>query len=123
VCLGQIKIPLKTMISLKNRRLNKKGMVDYVFRHGSRIYGDSLSILVADPRSFNEHSRMGFVIRKTTGKAVLRNILRRTLRKAFQDAYPHFKKPSWILFNVPYGPVEVSLKVFRKSAIELLELV
>lgn len=122
-CLGQIQFSLMTMIKLKNKRLNKKGMVSYVFRYGNRIYGDALSILVAHPRSLNEHSRMGFVIRKSTGKAVFRNILRRMLRKAFQESHPHFKKPSWIVFNVPSGPIEISLKVFRKSAIELLKLV
>lgn len=45
-------------------------------------------------------SRIGFVIRKRTGNAPLRNAMRRVLRETFRARSPAFKRPAWLIFDV-----------------------
>ena len=45
-------------------------------------------------------SRIGFVIRKRTGNAPLRNAMRRVLREIFRLRAPAFARPAWVVFDV-----------------------
>jgi ribonuclease P protein component len=45
-------------------------------------------------------SRIGFVIRKRTGAAPLRNAMRRVLREIFRLRAPSFARPAWIVFDI-----------------------
>jgi len=65
-------------------------------------------------------SRVGFVIRKRTGNAPLRNAMRRVLRELFRERSPLFLRPSWVVFDVAEKAAEVSRAEFRGRADALL---
>jgi ribonuclease P protein component len=45
-------------------------------------------------------SRVGFIVRKRTGVAPLRNAMRRVLREVFRLRAPAFARPAWIVFDI-----------------------
>lgn len=45
-------------------------------------------------------SRVGFIVRKRTGVAPLRNAMRRVLREIFRVRAPSFARPAWVIFDV-----------------------
>jgi ribonuclease P protein component len=47
-----------------------------------------------------QESRVGFVIRKRTGNAPLRNAMRRVLRELFNKHSGSFARPAWVVFDV-----------------------
>lgn len=114
---------------IKNTRLNKGYMFSLLFKEGARLKSEGLSIQYVNPLSSSEiekrdgrlaSSKVGFLIRKKTGKAVFRNTLRRKLRTAFMQHAPHFSTPTWILFDIPKGPLKVGVKELVQNANILL---
>ena len=61
-------------------------------------------------------SRVGFVIRKRTGNAPLRNAMRRVLRELFRERSPLFMRPSWVVFDVAEKASETTRAEFRARA-------
>ena len=58
-------------------------------------------------------SRIGFVIRKRTGVAPLRNAMRRVLREVFRLRAPLFARPAWVIFDIS---ADISRKAGAKTA-------
>ena len=71
-----------------------------------------------------DHSRLGFIIRKKVGKAPMRNSIRRTLRCAFQNLLQNFlqnnSKGYWIVFDVSNQASKCHRKELRSEADRLL---
>jgi ribonuclease P protein component len=65
-------------------------------------------------------SRIGFVIRKRTGNAPLRNAMRRVLRELFNRRSPAFSRPAWVVFDVAEKASETTRADFRGKADALL---
>ena len=65
-------------------------------------------------------SRIGFVIRKRTGNAPLRNSIRRTLRESFRSALEKFPRPVWVVFDVMENAGTSSRRILRENADFLL---
>lgn len=65
-------------------------------------------------------SRIGFVIRKRTGNAPLRNAMRRVLRELFNKHSGSFSRPAWVVFDVSDKAGEDTRAVFRTKADALL---
>ncbi len=65
-------------------------------------------------------SRIGFVIRKRTGNAPLRNAMRRILRELFNKHSDSFGRPVWVVFDVSDKAGEDTRAVFRTKAEALL---
>ena len=65
-------------------------------------------------------SRIGFVIRKRTGNAPLRNAMRRVLRELFRERSPSFSRPAWVVFDVAEKASETTRAEFRLRAANLL---
>lgn len=65
-------------------------------------------------------SRIGFVIRKRTGNAPLRNAMRRVLRELFRNRSETFSRPAWVVFDVAEKAGETSRAEFRTRADNLL---
>jgi ribonuclease P protein component len=65
-------------------------------------------------------NRIGFVIRKRTGDAPLRNAMRRVLRELFRERSPSFSRPAWVVFDVAEKAAEVTRAEFRARAAGLL---
>jgi ribonuclease P protein component len=63
----------------------------------SRNFPISMRILQADDIG---ESRVGFIVRKRTGVAPLRNAMRRVLREVFRLRAPSFLRPAWVIFDV-----------------------
>lgn len=67
-----------------------------------------------------QESRVGFVIRKRTGSAPLRNAMRRILRELFNQHSPRFPRPAWVVFDVAEKAAETTRAEFRAKADALL---
>ncbi|HLU69682.1 MAG TPA: ribonuclease P protein component [Fibrobacteria bacterium] len=67
-----------------------------------------------------QESRVGFVIRKRTGNAPLRNAMRRILRELFNTHSSGFARPSWVVFDVAEKASETTRAEFRARADALL---
>jgi len=78
----------------------------------------SLRLLRADPA---DQSRVGFIIRKKAGNAVLRNAIRRVLREVFRLHLPRITEPTWVIFDVMNSAHTVTRSYLRLQAIQLLE--
>lgn len=65
-------------------------------------------------------SRVGFVIRKRSGNAPLRNAMRRVLRDLFRRISPAFARPAWVVFDVSEKVSETTRTEFRARAETLL---
>ena len=62
----------------KTNRLSKNGSFGYVYKHGSPIYGKSLTLIYV--RNSNSVVRVGFSVSNKIGKAVVRNKVKRRMR-------------------------------------------
>jgi ribonuclease P protein component len=65
-------------------------------------------------------SRVGFVIRKRTGNAPLRNAMRRVLRELFNKHSAAFTRPAWVVFDVAEKASETTRADFRGKADTML---
>lgn len=86
----------------------------------SRKFPISMRLLHADDIV---ESRIGFVIRKRTGGAPLRNAMRRVLREIFRLRAPSFARPTWIVFDISDKAAKTpgeTRAVFRDKAEALL---
>jgi ribonuclease P protein component len=61
-------------------------------------------------------SRIGFVIRKRTGNAPLRNAIRRVLRELFNKHSDSFSRPTWVVFDVAEKASDNTRSEFRAKA-------
>lgn len=92
------------------RRVRTEGTV-------SRKFPLSMRTLHADDIL---ESRVGYVIRKRTGDAPLRNAMRRILRESFNRHSPSFARPGWVVFDVSVDAARVTRAEFRERADALL---
>lgn len=67
-----------------------------------------------------DHSRIGFIIRKKVGKAPMRNSIRRTLRCSFQVALKRMQEGTWIVFDVSDKASKCRRSELRAEADRLL---
>jgi ribonuclease P protein component len=67
-----------------------------------------------------DQSRVGFIIRKKVGKAVLRNAIRRILRELFRAHLSQFRAPTWVVFDVMNEASDYTRRQVRESADKLL---
>ena len=65
-------------------------------------------------------NRIGFVIRKRTGNAPLRNAMRRVLRELFRLNSPSFTQNAWVVFDITDKASETTRREFRERASGLL---
>ena len=65
-------------------------------------------------------SRLGFVVRKRTGHAPMRNSIRRTLRESFRSALADFSRPAWVVFDVMDNAAQFPRRTLRENAGVLL---
>lgn len=80
----------------KINRLTKKNDFDEVFKKGQSIKKDFLLVKIAD--NDLKESRFGFVVsKKISNKAVVRNRVKRLLRKAVSDQLQDIKKSKDII--------------------------
>jgi ribonuclease P protein component len=96
-------------------------MFNHVIKCGHLIKCDGLSLSYATPSLENDRSRIGFIIRKSTGKAVFRNYLKRTIREIFKEREADFSGKKWIVLKIPSGPIKVPVKELVQGAIGLLK--
>lgn len=92
------------------RRIRAEGLV-------LRKFPLSMRTLQADDI---QESRVGFVIRKRTGNAPLRNAMRRVLRELFNHRSLTFARPAWVVFDVAEKAADTTRAEFRAQADALL---
>lgn len=68
-------------------RVTQPGDFRTIMRRGRRVTTDNAVIMVFD-RQVREPGRFGFVVAKTVGGAVTRNLVRRRLRAVCRDLLP-----------------------------------
>ncbi len=111
---------LSRQLRLSERRIVGQEMYRRVFKQGRAQRGEHLNLWLLKPTEPQEITRVGFVIRKKTGKAHLRNRLRRIFRALFQSRIPQWESPVWIVFDVPPRPLRGSIRQIRDEAESLL---
>jgi ribonuclease P protein component len=65
--------------------------------------------------------RLGFIVRKKTGNAVMRNSMRRVLREAFRARMDRIKTPAWLVFDVLPQASTLTRRTLRLKGEELME--
>jgi ribonuclease P protein component len=93
-------------------------MYKKVFEGGRALRGSPLSLRYF--RADQDWSRVGFIIRKKAGDAPMRNSIRRTLRRAFQEALPALPEGLWVVFDVSDKASTVTRARLRGEADRLL---
>jgi ribonuclease P protein component len=93
-------------------------MYKQVFEKGRALRGSPLTLRLF--RAEADITRVGFIIRKKTGKAPLRNSIRRTLRSSFQAALPVLGEGAWLVFDVSDKAASVTRARLREEADKLL---
>lgn len=93
-------------------------MYKMVFENGRALRGSPLTLRLF--RADQEISRVGFIIRKKTGDAPMRNSMRRTLRTCFQAALPQLGEGAWLIFDVSDKAASVTRARLRDEADKLL---
>lgn len=97
----------------------KPSMYQAVLKQG-RVYRGSPLVLKALFPAPDGQMRLGFIIRKKVGDAVLRNTMRRILRESFRESFPFLPGPMWVLFDVMNTANETTRSAFRGRSIEML---
>ncbi len=74
-------------------------------------------------RYFNsgDMPRLGFIVRKKTGNAVLRNGMRRILREVFRHRLGQMQTPAWFIFDVAPQANTLTRQALRQKGEELLD--
>ncbi len=110
-----------TLISrLSQHRLNSSAMYRAVYQSGTLLKSEHLRLRFCRAPQDDSISRVGFLIRKKSGKAVLRNAIRRRFRRVFQMNHSKWVEPNWVVFDLPPQPVKCVLSVLVHEAEYLL---
>jgi ribonuclease P protein component len=93
-------------------------MFKAVLEKGKSMKSPPLSL-----RYFNsgDMPRLGFIVRKKTGNAVLRNDIRRVLREVFRLRMGQLPLPAWFVFDVMPQANAMTRQALRLKAEELLD--
>lgn len=110
--------PTRRRLPLKSRRLHKPYMYKKVFEGGKALRGSPLTLRYL--RADQDCSRVGFIIRKKAGDAPMRNSIRRTLRRSFQELLPEIGEGAWMIFDVSDKVSAVSRARVKEEADRLL---
>jgi len=70
--------------------IKKSSDFSLVAKHGSRWFSDSfiIQILKKEDR-LEQNSRLGLIVSKKVGNAVIRNLIKRRFRQVFRSSFPH----------------------------------
>jgi len=93
-------------------------MYKRVFETGRALRSAPLTVRFT--RLAPERTRVGFIIRKRSGNAPLRNAIRRILRQCFFEALPSLSEGTWVVFDVPERASRFSRTEMRAQAKQLL---
>ncbi len=105
-------------IPFRLRRLGRPSMYRTLMSHGRSLRRSPVTLRYYQPDE-PEISRVGFIIRKTVGKANRRNCLRRVLRAVFQNEFERLSQPTWVIFEVSKDAWQLTRRQFRDVASEL----
>lgn len=102
----------------KKQRINKGRDFRNIYRAGRRINGRY--VVVFFRKSGQEYSRVGFVVSKKVGNAVIRNRAKRRLRAIINQIMPHFNTPFDMVINARPGISEASSDRIEKDLLNTL---
>ena len=103
---------------IKNiNRLKKNKHFKYVYKHGeTKSYNVLLFTFV---KSRVQEPKVGFSVSKKIGKSVVRNKVKRRLRSAFCELYPHIKKNHNYIFTAKPGIEKLSYSEIKDNMKQL----
>ncbi|MCD6025112.1 MAG: Ribonuclease [Fibrobacteria bacterium] len=111
--------PTPRKFPLRAHRLGSPDMYRRVKTEGAVLRKFPFSMRYLQAEDIREN-RIGFVIRKRTGNAPLRNAMRRVLRELFRETSASFLRPAWVVFDVTDKASETTRAEFRARAAGLL---
>lgn len=89
---------MKPFSLTKNERIRKTSEFKRIFSEGKRYQTENF-LIILHPNQY-ERRRLGIVVSKKIGKAVVRNRIKRLLREFFRLNKPKFPESSDLLFVV-----------------------
>lgn len=104
--------------SLRERRVRTPQMYRKVFESGRALRSAPLTVRYA--HFAPDCTRVGFIIRKKSGNAPLRNAIRRVLRQCFVEALPSLSEGTWVVFDVPERASRFTRTEMRAQAQQML---
>lgn len=105
----------------RERRLRTPQMYKRVFETGRALRSAPLTVRYA--RLAPERTRVGFIIRRRSGDAPLRNAIRRVLRQCFFEALPSLSEGTWVVFDVPEKASRFTRAEMRAQAVDFLNAI
>ena len=100
-----------------NYRLKKNYQYNYVFKKGKVAKTSNFVLLFC---TCAKTTRIGFSISKKTGKAVVRNKLRRRLKNIFSQIYPTLKQ-GYNVVVMPKGEVKLDFWAIKNEVETLVQ--
>jgi len=67
-----------------------------------------------------DQTRLGFIVRKKTGNAVMRNSIRRVLREVFRKRFHEVTAPTWVVFDVMPPASSLTRRALRQKGEDLV---
>jgi ribonuclease P protein component len=103
----------------KDEIIRDKKRISYLLNHSqnTRAIYDGVT-LVAEP---HDKMEMAIVLKKSIGKACLRNHYKRIIREAYRNTKSHVKKPYAMLFIINSPPKQLTYKNMKKFLLEVFK--
>ena len=92
------------------QRLKKEKDFEKVFKNGKRLFSNTITLLYYPAKEI----KVGFVVSKKHGSAVMRNRIKRLLRESFRSFTPKIRQNFFFVF-IPKVCEEYTLKTFIKD--------
>lgn len=103
----------------QTNRLTKRKEFGYVYKHGKYSYNNYLTLIYV-PSKFND-VRIGFSVNKKTGKAYVRNKIKRQLREIVRQNLDKFETNFNYIFVTKPEITWIDYNEIKNSVIDVLQ--
>ena len=103
----------------KNNRLKKRYQFSYVYRAGSNVSGQFLTIYFCSSKT--KDIKVGFTVTKKLGHAHVRNLIRRRLREIVYSEIPNLKQNFNLIVVAKETCLQASFETLKTELVSLFK--